>query len=326
MNLRRICGWIAVGLVLVLVGTPAGFRLLAAWRETADSAQAAPATGQFVPTRTGRIFLQQAGPADGVPVLLFHGTAAWSELWRATGTVAALADQGFRVIALDLPPFGFSDRPGAGGYTRAEQAMRVSEVLDRLHIDGVIVVGHSFGAGPAVETVMRDPGRIKALVLVDAALGLAAGPAANSPPAPLRYRWIREALVATTVTNPLLTRTLLRMFIHRKDQATPEHVVVLQRPMNLRNSTRDIADWLMYFAAPDDRAMSAAREAYGRIGARTAILWGDKDDITPLAQGEDLKSLIAGATLTVLPGLGHIPQIEDPEVFNNALIAALRGH
>jgi pimeloyl-ACP methyl ester carboxylesterase len=72
--------------------------------------------------------------------------------------------------------------------------------------------------------------------------------------------------------------------------------------------------------------MSAAREAYGRIAARTAILWGDKDDITPLAQGDDLKSLIAGATLTVLPGLGHIPQIEDPQVFNNALIAALRGH
>jgi pimeloyl-ACP methyl ester carboxylesterase len=247
-------------------------------------------------------------------------------LWRATGTLAALADAGFRAIALDLPPFGFSDRPGADGYTRAEQAARVREILDGLHIANVIVVGHSFGAGPAVETVMRNPDRIRGLVLVDAALGLAAGTAANSPPpAPLRYRWVREVVVSATVTNPWLTRTLLRMFIHRKDRATPDYVAILQSPMSLRNSTRDIADWLMYFAAPDERAMSADRQAYGRIVANAAIIWGDQDDITPLAQGEDLKSLIAGATLTVLPGLGHIPQIEDPQVFNSALIVALRG-
>ena len=60
-------------------------------------------------------------------MVLFHGTAAWSELWRQTSD--ALAAAGFHVIALDLPPFGFSDRPG--NYTRQDQAARISDVLMR---------------------------------------------------------------------------------------------------------------------------------------------------------------------------------------------------
>jgi pimeloyl-ACP methyl ester carboxylesterase len=98
-----------------------------------------------VPTGSGGVFVQEKGPANGVPVVLFHGTAAWSELWRRT--TDRLASAGFRVIALDLPPFGFSDRPGS--YTRQDQAARVSDVLRQMQIGPVIIVGHSFGAGAA---------------------------------------------------------------------------------------------------------------------------------------------------------------------------------
>ena len=55
------------------------------------------------------------------------------------------------------------------------------------------------------------------------------------------------------------------------------------------------------------------------------MIWGDKDTLTPLAQGRDIQSLIQNASLEVLPGLGHIPQIEDPAVFAAALVTALRG-
>ena len=99
-----------LGLLLLVVVAIAGFRLAAALRETATRAELAPATGQLVPTSSGGVFVQEKGPADGIPVVLFHGTAAWSELWWRTSD--ALAARGFRVIALDLPPFGFSDRPG----------------------------------------------------------------------------------------------------------------------------------------------------------------------------------------------------------------------
>lgn len=54
-----------------------------------------------------------------------------------------------------------------------------------------------------------------------------------------------------------------------------------------------------------------------------AILWGNMDTVTPPEQASDLKTLLPQATLTFLPGLGHIPQIEDPAAFNDALLKAL---
>ena len=54
------------------------------------------------------------------------------------------------------------------------------------------------------------------------------------------------------------------------------------------------------------------------------LLWGDQDSVTPLEQAHDLQTLLPQATLTLLPGVGHIPQIEDPDMFNNALLKALR--
>ena len=79
-------------LILVIVS----FRLAASIRETATRPQLAPRTGQLVPTRSGGVFVQEKGPKDGIPVVLFHGTAAWSELWRHTSD--ALAAAGFHVI------------------------------------------------------------------------------------------------------------------------------------------------------------------------------------------------------------------------------------
>ena len=304
-------------LLLLAVAVLAGLRIAAAFRETGAREALAPSSGKLLPTSSGGVFIQEKGPPDGVPVVLFHGTAAWSELWWRTTDALAAAD--FRVIAVDLPPFGFSDRPGS--YTRADQAARVSDVLAALKAPSAIIVGHSFGAGAATELAMRYPGRARALVLVDAALGLTAPP--SDPPALLRPKWIRETLVSSTITNPLATKWLLRSLIAKKERALPEYVEILQRPTHRSGSTSDIADWLYYFVGSDLAAQSADRAAYARMKMPVTILWGDKDTVTPLEQAYDLKRLLPQATLTVLPGLGHIPQIEDPAAFNDALLKAL---
>lgn len=304
-------------LLLLVVAALAGFRLAAAFRETGTREALAPAAGRLVQTSSGGVFIQQKGPADGIPVVLFHGTAAWSELWWRTSD--ALAAGGFHVIALDLPPFGFSDRPGT--YTRADQAARVNDVLGALKAAPAIIVGHSFGAGAATELVMRYPDRARGLVLVDAALGLTAPP--SDPPALVKPKWIRELLVSSTITNPLATKTLLQSLIAKKERALPEYVEILQRPTHRAGSTSDIADWLHYFLGSDRSALSADRAAYARMKMPVTILWGDKDTVTPLEQANDLKRLLPLATLNVLPGLGHIPQIEDPAAFNDTLLKAL---
>jgi pimeloyl-ACP methyl ester carboxylesterase len=317
----NILRWSANGLLVLLLSVILviiSFRMAASIRETGVRAQLAPKTGHLVPTRSGGVFVQEKGPEDGVPVVLFHGTAAWSELWRHTSD--ALAAAGFHVIALDLPPFGFSDRPGS--YTRQDQAARINDVLDALKAEPAIIIGHSFGAGAATELAMRYPERTRALVLVDAALGLTAAP--SDAPWVVQPQWIREILVSLTITNPVATEMLLKSLIAKKERALPEYVAILQTPLAQRDSTSDIADWLYYFLGADTHAASADRNAYAKLEVPVAILWGDKDTITPVEQALDLRTLLPPETdLTLLPGLGHIPQIEDPGMFNDTLLKTL---
>jgi pimeloyl-ACP methyl ester carboxylesterase len=315
--LRRAAKTLLVLLLLIVVAV-AGFRLPAAMRETATREELAPASGHLVQTASGAVFVQEKGPPDGVPVVLVHGTAAWSELWRTT--IDALGSSGFHVIALDLPPFGFSDRPG--DYTRERQAARIDGVLERLSSASAIIVGHSFGAGAATEFAMRYPKRSRALVLVDAALGLMSPP--TDAPWFLEPKFIRELTVSLTITNPLATRTLLASLIARKERALPQYVEILQRPLRRRDSTADIVDWLLYFAGSDTAAQSADPNAYAKLTLPVAMMWGERDSVTPLEQAHDLQRRLPQATLGTLPGVGHIPQIEHPDGFNDALLAVLK--
>jgi len=316
-TILRWSGKSLLALLLLLVLVIVAFRMAASMRETRTRAELAPSWGHLVPTSSGGVFVQEQGPPNGIPVVLFHGTAAWSELWRHTTPVLAAA--GFHVIAVDLPPFGFSDRPGS--YTRQDQAARINDVLIHLKAAPAIIVGHSFGAGAATELAMRYPERARALVLVDAALGLTAPP--SDPPWIIRPKWIREVLVSLTITNPVATKALLEFLIAKKERALPEFVAILQRPTTQRDSTPDIADWLYYFLGSDRDALSADRGAYARTKLPVAILWGNQDAIIPIDQAADLLTLLPQATLTTLPALGHIPQIEDPALFNDALLKAL---
>ncbi len=260
----NILRWSANGLLVLLLSIVlviTSFRLAASIRETGTRVGLAPKTGHLVPTRSGGVFVQEKGPADGIPVVLFHGTAAWSELWRHTSD--ALAAAGFHVIALDLPPFGFSDRPG--GYTRQDQATRINDVLETLEAAPAIIVGHSFGAGAATELAMRYPDRARALVLIDAALGLTAAP--SDAPWVIQPKWIREILVSLTITNPVATQMLLQSMIAKKERASPEYVAILQRPLAQRDSTSDIADWLHYFLGADTRCRERGPQCLCEAGS-----------------------------------------------------------
>jgi pimeloyl-ACP methyl ester carboxylesterase len=309
-----------LGLLILVVAIVAGFRFAASLRETEDASALAPASGHLVATPSGRMFVQEKGPADGAAVVLFHGTAAWSELWRRT--IDALAADGYHVVALDLPPFGFSDPLPA--YTRTAVATEVNAVLDALRIDSALIVGHSFGAGAATEFALRFPARTQRLVLVDAALGLTQPP--SDTPSLLAPAFVREILVSLTVTNPLATKSLLQSLIERKERALPEYVEILQRPLRRRGETANVATWLSYFLGTDRTALSADRASYAQLRCPTTLIWGERDSVTPIEQAHDLQKLLPQATLAVLPGLGHIPQIEDPVAFNAALLEALGPH
>jgi pimeloyl-ACP methyl ester carboxylesterase len=321
----------AVRLVLVAVVAAAlvlaGFRLAAARREQGTASDAPPG-GRFVAAGDVRVFVQEAGPASGPGVLFVHGTGAWSEVWRDAMTTAA--DAGFHAVALDLPPFGFSERPANARYGKADQGRRIAAAVDALGLAPVVLVGHSFGGGPTVEAALLAPDRVRGLVLVDAALGLPAEGARPAPPprllsAALAVRPLRDAVVATFLTNPRFTKRLLQSFIADPANATPARVAIYQRPLGQKGSTAAIGQWLPALLAPAEAAPSEDPASYARLRMPVVLIWGGRDTITPLAQGQRLARLVKGARLVVMDAVGHIPQLEDPAPFDAIFAQALAG-
>jgi len=321
-SLIRWLFWLVALALLALTAILALFSWQAQRREVHDPAEIAPRTGRFVQAADVEMFIQEAGPADGPVVLFVHGTGAWSETWRESMT--AVASAGFRAVAIDLPPFGFSRRPASGAYSPRDQGKRIIGVLDALKVPRAVLVGHSFGGGPTMEATFDAPDRVRALVVVDVALGI--GAADETSPV-VRYLLevplLRDAVVATFLTNPAFTGRLLELFVADPAAAAPERVSVYKRPLAVKGSTRAIGQWLPSLVAPAGTPRSATPAPYRALAIPTLVVWGDLDTITPLSQGRELASLVPGARLAVLIGVGHIPQIENPARFNDALVKFL---
>ncbi len=315
-------------LIAVLLVIWAGGSVLAAVIRERGSEPMPPPEGRLVPTGDGAIFAQIRGPERGTPVILIHGSAAWSGFW--TAIAERLAKDGFRTIAIDLPPFGYSDRSAQGAYSRADQARRLADMIRNLNLQNAIIVGHSFGAGATVEAVMQNPSLFKGMVLISGALALPEDGRDYSPEHPV-LRWamhepfVTEILVASVVTNPLLLRPLLASFLHNKDAATEQQADILKQPYARRGTTKSYAQWLPTLLLADRGALSANVGSYASIRVPTFLIWGDRDTVTPLAQGRQLNRLIANSKLSVLENVGHIPHIEAPEGLYDVLQKDLKA-
>lgn len=308
--LRLVLGS-CVFLVLLLVA----LRLMAVIREGTTSS-IPPPEGQMIETTMGAVYIEQMG--KGPAVLLIHGSVGWSGFWRETSQ--ALAANGYRAIAMDLSPMGYSEADPDGGYTRVTQAQRILALVEAMSLRPALLA-HSFGAGPGLEAVMRAPQEWCGAVVVAGALGVGGDPSTRLP-LPLRPRWLREVLVSASVTNPWALGPLLRQFLHQKHRAAP-YLDVLWQPMRQPGTTAKIAEWLPTLFLPPIGAMSIDPASYGALKTPLALIWGAQDRATPLEQGQWLAKTVPGAQLTVLPDLGHIPQIEDVVAFQTALFDSL---
>jgi pimeloyl-ACP methyl ester carboxylesterase len=325
--MRALLRW-TVRSMLALLGAALAYVLgSVAWTRHAERDAAvslAPGNGHFVEAAGTPVHWQAFGDYGRPVVVLVHGTAAWSGTWFSL--VPALERAGFQVVALDLPPFGFSGKSTGTDFSRAAQALRIRAVVDAAGARRVVVVGHSFGGGPALEFALRFPERVERLVLVDAALGLDAAPPDPQSAACRLLAWpaLREPLVAATANNPLWSATLLRGFVARKDAVTDERLRAYRRPASVEGANASLAAWAHHFACVPETGASTDPARIARLAMPLDLLWGADDTITPLAQARHLQQVVPAARLQVLPGVGHIPHIEDPQAFEPALLHALR--
>jgi pimeloyl-ACP methyl ester carboxylesterase len=320
----RVAFWLVVAIVLWVGGNAARMALI----EVQPPQQAAPGGGRWVRAHDTALHVVEHGEAKAPALVLVAGTGAWAGTRR--DSVGALVRAGWRVNALELPPFGFSQRPLGGDYSRTAQAQRLLALIEALGDTPVVLVGHSYGGGPAAEAAMIAPERIRHLVLIDAAIGLRdAGAPPCAPPGALTrlFAWppLRTSIVAATGTQPLLTGFWLRRFVSRTEAIDDDRVAIYRLPLPMRGTSAAIGAWAGQFAAECGAARSEHASGFAALRTPLTLLWGELDTITPLPQAQAIVAAQPRARLVRLPGVGHIPQIEDPPAFNAQLRAVLNG-
>lgn len=305
LGLKIVLSILAGGIVLGLIA--AGVTLLITARIEARY----PPAGPFVAVTGGRIATIQAGPNPsrrGTVVLLHGASANAAEPMADLGR--SLADAGFRVIALDRPGFGWSDRPGGAAMaTPAAQADAVAEALVGLGIGPAIILGHSWSGALALALALNHPDRVASLVLVSPV----AMPLPDPGPIPWYYRlalkppvaWLLSRTVATPVGLYYLDRAGQSVF--RPQDAPLSYLEASRAALVLRPSTM-LANVQDLLRLPE--ALNAQSRRYGEIVVPTTIITGDRDAIVPAARhARPLAGLIPGSRLVVLPGIGHMVHV-----------------
>ena len=315
---------IGLGCLLLLIGISSVHMLVV---ENQTPEQAAPKIGHWIQAGDVNLYVQEFGNPSSPALVLTHGTGAWSGTWISN--INAMVDVGYRVIAIDTPPFGYSTKPAKQNYNRHDQALRILAAMDSLKLNQVTLLGHSYGGGPAAEVAMLASDRVSHLILVDAAIGLDKvsknTTASNALNGILAIRPLRTALVATVGTQPALSTTLLKSFVARKEVVTEQRTAIYTAPFVLSSYTEGLGDWAYQFANENGKSLSEQAVNFKKLKIPVTLLWGAEDMITPMAQALQLKALIPNAKLITLPRVGHIPQIEDVDLFNQEIAKVLQS-
>jgi pimeloyl-ACP methyl ester carboxylesterase len=236
----------------------------------------------------------------GDPVVLLHGWGGQAA--SMTPLVVALRDH-YRVLAFDLPGFGGSSQPPVAWGT-PEYAEFVHRAVASLGIARATYVGHSFGGRLAIWLASHVPEAVQALVLIDSA-GL-------KPPMTLRRR---TRQIAYKTARAVLQTSLFGA----RGQALRERLA-------------------MHFGSPDYRAVTGVMrtsmiktvnldlsECLGIIAAPALLIWGEKDQATPISDGRKMERLIPGARLIPVAGAGHFSYLDSPVFVKSVVRAFLQG-
>ncbi len=313
--MRRLLGFTTLIIVtliaLAIVGLVA-FRVAAAMREAGRPIEAAGAGARYQIVSGLRIHYREWGPADGKSLLLVPGTMAWSGTWN--DIAEPLGKLGYRVVALDLPPFGFSDRPSNADYSRAATAKLILGFANTVGLNRFALGVHSYGGGAAIEAAFAAPERINALILLDVALGL--GKPYTKPPLlkPLEWQPLRNLVISATFTNPLMIGKGLRDFIHDDVIVTDARTAIYKQQLVVSGTTSAVGDWLLSGLYNDESGSLAADIAnYRSFREPALVIWGGQDTVTPLDQGEEIAAAFPQGRLEILDNVNHIPHVEKPE-------------
>jgi pimeloyl-ACP methyl ester carboxylesterase len=282
---------------------------------TSGSTEAGRLRFVSVPTAVGRISTLTAGEGD--PVICLHGLGGTKASFMTT--VSAMADR-YRVIAIDLPGFGDSDKPLTATYDSAYFAEATVALLDELGIERARLIGNSMGGRVAIEAGLRAPDRVEQLVLLSPAVA-----------------WLRDRNLKWLLQLPLPRLGLL--------QPTPRAIVepIVRRliPGGDRGwSAAGVDEFLRSYLTAAGRFAfyESARSIYmdephgddgfwhrlEGLAGDSLFVWGLQDQLVPIAFMKHVERALPQARHVELD-CGHVPQMEAPRQTHEAILRFFAG-
>ncbi len=277
------------------------------------------ASGRFVEVSGGRLHVLELGAstdAKQLPVVLVHGASGnLHDMRLALGARLAVNR---RVILVDRPGHGWSDRPGgAADASPARQATLIAEALSSIGVERFVLLGHSLGGAIATAFALAYPARTAGLVLL----------------APVTHPWEGglawyNAILSTPLLGPLFAHTVavpLGILLLNggvasvfAPQLAPADYVrraairLLLRPAELIANAQDIATLKAFVTAQVPR--------YCEIRVPTVILTGSADDtVSPRIHAHAIAAAVPDARLILLDGTGHMPHHVDADAVASAV-------
>jgi pimeloyl-ACP methyl ester carboxylesterase len=257
-----------------------------------------------------RVHLAEIGSGRGAPILLLHGLGGRWQHWLENIPRFAASR---RVVAVDLPGFGHSQLP-LDPISIASYARTLDRVCDLLELDAAVVVGNSLGGMVAAELALSHPQRVERLVLVGAAcLAPEAMSAQRAHLALALLGRVTRALprgVDGTLTRPRARHLAFASILRHPTLIATDMLYELtggQRP----SGSLDALDAL---------SEHQIRDQLGSIAVPTLVIHGRNDILIPCSDGQQLAAMIGAAELEIFEDTGHLPMIERPTRFNDAVL------
>jgi pimeloyl-ACP methyl ester carboxylesterase len=262
----------------------------------------------------GRIFYKESGVDDQRPPVVFvHGVGAGlsSFMWRKNFDVLG---QHFRVYAIDLLGFGFSDKPAAAPYSADLYVELISDFIREVAGGPANVVASALGASYVVRVADEHPELIRAMIL-NAPAGYDSLHTRPGMTGAAFYGLLQSPVLGTSFHNVMASERSIRdyarqnlFYDHRR--VTDRLIAHLYATSHQAGAQHAIAAFLSGYLNIDIRA------AFSRLSQRVILVWGKQDLNAPVSKANALLQLNPRAELEVFDFCRMMPEQEHPELFN----------
>ncbi|MCW4353365.1 alpha/beta fold hydrolase [Hoyosella sp. YIM 151337] len=263
-----------------------------------------------------RLHYHEAGAEHDDTVVMLHGGGPGASAWSNFGRNLPVFAKRFRVIAVDQPGFGRSDKPTDHPQYFVHSSGALLKLLDTLGIERAHLIGNSLGGGTAVRFALDNPSRAGRLVLMGPG-GLSVNVFAPDPTEGVKNL---ASFAAPPGPDRKKLERFLRVMVYDQSLITDELIDERFEAARTPESLKAMAAMGKSFSDPQSYEKGMLwREAY-KLRQRVLLIWGREDRVNPLDGALVALKTIPRAQLHVFGRCGHWAQLEKFDEFNRLAI------